>query len=213
MAERWSPKPKVAGSIPARPASKMTLKDLKSKIVAVPDWPKKGVVFRDITPALEDKKCLRFLIDELAKMAGEQGIDPVRGREGSQRASASNGVDKVVGIDARGFILAAPLAYKLKAGLAIARKKGKLPRATVSETYNLEYASEIIEMHQDSIKKGERILLVDDVLATGGTMASAVKIVGKLGGKVAGVLFFIELKDLAGRAKLKGQKIKSLIKF
>jgi len=173
----------------------MTLKDLKSKIVAVPDWPKKGVVFRDITPALEDKKCLRFLIDELAKMAADQGID------------------KVVGIDARGFILAAPLAYKLKAGLAIARKQGKLPRATVSETYNLEYASEIIEMHQDSIKKGERILLVDDVLATGGTMASAVKIVGKLGGKVAGVLFFIELKDLAGRAKLKGQKIKSLIKF
>lgn len=173
----------------------MTLQNLKSKIVAVPDWPKKGVVFRDITPALEDKKSWRFLIDELTKLAGEQRID------------------KVVGIDARGFILAAPLAYKLKAGLVIARKKGKLPRATIGQAYNLEYASDAIEMHQDSIKKGERVLLVDDVLATGNTMASAIKIVEKLGGKIAGVLFLIELKDLPGRAKLKGQKVKSLIKF
>jgi len=161
----------------------------------VPDWPKKGVMFRDITPVLEDKKCFQFLIDELAKMA--------KGKR----------IDKVIGIDARGFILAASLAYKLKAGLAIVRKKGKLPRPTVSETYDLEYASETVEMHQDSIKKGERILLVDDVLATGGTMSSVVKIIKKLGGKITGLLFFIELNNLGGRAKLKGQKIKSLIKF
>lgn len=173
----------------------MNLKNLKSKIVAVPDWPKKGVVFRDITPTLEDKKCLRFLIDELAKSAAGQGID------------------KVVGIDARGFLLASALAYKLKAGLAIVRKKGKLPRAAIGESYNLEYGSEVLEMHYDSIKKGERVLLVDDVLATGGTMAATVKIVNKLGGKITGLLFFIELKDLGGRTKLKGQKIKSLIRF
>ncbi|MEK9153507.1 MAG: adenine phosphoribosyltransferase [Patescibacteria group bacterium] len=173
----------------------MTIKDLKSKIVGVPDWPKKGVVFRDITPVLEDKKCFRFLVDELAKMAGKQEID------------------KVVGIDARGFLLASALAYKLKAGLAIVRKKGKLPRAAMGESYNLEYGSAMLEMHRDSIKKGERILLVDDVLATGGTMGATIKIVEKLGGKITGLLFFIELKGLGGRAKLKGQKIKSLIKF
>lgn len=191
----------------------MKLAQLKSKIVSVPDWPKKGVVFRDITPVLEDKECLRFLIDELAKLTVAQGTSPVRGREGSQRASASNGVDKVVGIDARGFLLASALAYKLEAGLAIVRKKGKLPRAAIGESYNLEYGSEMLEMHHDSIRKGERVLLVDDVLATGGTMSATVKIVKKLGGKITGLLFFIELKDLGGRAKLKGQKIKSLIKL
>jgi len=173
----------------------MTLQNLKSKIVSVPDWPKKGVVFRDITPVLEDKKCFQFLINELDRAAGRQKID------------------KVVGIDARGFLLASALAYKLKAGLAIVRKKGKLPRVAIGESYCLEYASETLEMHQDSIKKGERVLIVDDVLATGGTMAATVKIVQKLGGKITGLLFFIELKGLAGRAKLKGQKIKSLIKF
>jgi len=173
----------------------MTLKDLKSKIVAVPDWPKRGVVFRDITPALEDKKCFQFLINELAKAAAGQEID------------------KIVGIDARGFLLASALAYKLKTGLVIVRKKGKLPRAVMGESYNLEYGSETLEIHHDSIRKGERILLVDDVLATGGTMSATVKIVDKLGGKITGLLFFIELRGLGGRAKLKGQKIKSLIKF
>ncbi|MDD5750280.1 MAG: adenine phosphoribosyltransferase [Candidatus Pacebacteria bacterium] len=173
----------------------MTLKKLKSKIVSVPDWPKKGVVFRDITPVLEDKECFRFLIDSLVKAAGKQKID------------------KVVGIDARGFLLASALAYKLKAGLAIVRKKGKLPRNTVGESYDLEYASEILEMHRDGIKRGENILIVDDVLATGGTMAATVKIVRKLGGSISGLLFFIELDGLGGRKKLEGYDIRSLIKF
>ena len=173
----------------------MTLKDLKSKIIAVPDWPKKGVIFRDITPALEDKQCFRFLVNELAKLAGKQKID------------------KVVGIDARGFLIASALAYKLKVGLVIVRKKGKLPRAAMGESYNLEYGSETLEIHHDSIRKGERVLLVDDVLATGGTMAATVKIVKKMGGNITGLLFFVELKGLGGRTKLKGQKIISLIQF
>jgi len=173
----------------------MNLKVLKDKIRSVPDWPKKGIIFRDITPVLEDKKSFKFLIDKLASFYKKRKID------------------KVVGIDARGFILAAPLAYKLKTGLAIVRKGGKLPRKTIKKRYSLEYASQTLEMHQDSIKKGERVLLVDDVLATGGTMKAVCDIVKKLGGKIVGILFFIELKDLKGRKKLKGYKVKSLIKF
>lgn len=173
----------------------MNLKSLKEKIHSVPDYPKKGIIFRDITPVLEDKNSFYFLINKLASFFKNKKID------------------KIVGIDARGFLLAAPLAYKLKTGLTIVRKKGKLPRKTVKKSYSLEYASETLEMHQDSIKKGEKVLLVDDVLATGGTMAATCDLVEKLGGKIIGILFFIELKDLKGRKKLKKYKIKSLIKF
>lgn len=159
------------------------------------DWPQKGIVFRDITPVLEDGEVFQFLIDEMAKFCQEEEID------------------KIIGIDARGFILASVLAYKLKTGLAIVRKKGKLPYTTISQKYTLEYASETLEMHQDAVKKGERILLVDDLLATGGTMKATVDIVRKLGGTIVGILFFIELKNLKGREKLKGYKIKSLVEF
>ncbi|MDI6883424.1 MAG: adenine phosphoribosyltransferase [Patescibacteria group bacterium] len=173
----------------------MTLKNLKKKVRSIPDWPEKGVVFRDITPVLEDKKLFRFLIEELSKFA--KGENP----------------DKIVGIDARGFILASALAYKLKTGLAIVRKKGKLPYKTIKKKYTLEYAAETLEMHRDAIKKGERVLLIDDLLATGGTMKAASEIVKKLGGKIVGILFFIELKGLKGRKKLKGYRVKSLINF
>ena len=173
----------------------MNLNSLKEKVRSIPDWPQKGVIFRDITPILEDKNLFRFLIEELA------------------RSYKDKKVDKIVGIDARGFILAAALAYKLKTGLAIVRKKGKLPYKTIEKKYTLEYAAQTLEMHQDAINPGEKILLVDDVLATGGTMAATVDIVRKLGGKIVGILFFIELKDLKGRKKLKGYKMKSLINF
>ena len=173
----------------------MNLNSLKLKIRSIPDWPQKGIIFRDITPVLEDKKLFRFLIQELAKS--------FKGKK----------IDKIIGIDARGFIMAAALAYKLKTGLAIVRKKGKLPYKTIRKKYTLEYASETLEMHKDSIKPGERVLLVDDLLATGGTMAAAADIIKKLGGKILGILFFIELEDLKGRKKLKGYKTKSLIKF
>lgn len=171
------------------------MKEIKNKIRAIPDWPEKGVTFRDITPVLEDKKLFRLTINELAKLCENQKID------------------KIVGIDARGFILASALAYKLKTGLAIVRKKGKLPYKRISKDYALEYAAATLEMHIDAINPGEKILIADDVLATGGTMAATIDIVKELGGKIAGILFLIELKELKGREKIKGIKIKSLIKF
>ena len=173
----------------------MNLNSLKEKVRSVPDWPQKGIIFRDITPILEDKKLFHFLIEELAH---------------SYKAEK---IDKIVGIDARGFIMAAALAYKLKTGLTIVRKKGKLPAKTIKKKYTLEYSAETLEMHKDAIISGEKVLLVDDLLATGGTMAATCDIVKKLEGKVIGILFFIELKNLKGRKKLKGYKIKSLIKF
>jgi len=173
----------------------MNLEDLKSKIRSIPDWPQKGVIFRDITPVLENKKLFRFLIDEIAKFCRRKKID------------------KIVGIDARGFILASALAYKLKTGLSIVRKKGKLPWKTVRKNYKLEYAAETLEMHKDAVKPGEKILLCDDLLATGGTMKATADLVKKLDGKIVGILFFIELENLRGRKKLKGYRVKSLIKF
>ncbi|MFC1701070.1 adenine phosphoribosyltransferase [Patescibacteria group bacterium] len=173
----------------------MTINILEKNIRSISDWPKKGINFRDITPILEDAKLFRSLINELAKLC--------KGKK----------IDKVVGIDARGFILASALAYKLNSGLAIVRKKGKLPYKTISKKYTLEYASAILEMHKDSIKKKENILIVDDVLATGGTMSATVNIIKKLGGNIVGILFLIELEALKGRKKLRDQKIESLIKF
>lgn len=168
---------------------------IKSKIREIPDWPKKGVSFKDITPLLEDSRVFQKTIDALAI--------PYIGQK----------VDKVVGIDARGFILSAALAYKLGAGLAIVRKKGKLPAGRISKEYSLEYASNVIEMHQDSILPGQKVLLVDDVLATGGTMKAALDLVEELKGEIVGVDFLIELSYLNGREKLKDYKLRSLAKY
>jgi adenine phosphoribosyltransferase len=173
----------------------MKLSDLKNKIRSIPDFPKKGVVFRDITPVLQDKKAFRFLINELVK--------PYKNKK----------IDKVVGIDARGFLLASPIAFKLGAGLCIVRKRGKLPYETVAQKYSLEYGEETIEMHKDSILPGERILIVDDVIATGGTLKACANLVEKLGGKIVGIVVFVELKDLKGREKVKKYRLYSLIKF
>jgi len=174
----------------------MEIKELiKSKIREVPDWPKKGVNFKDITPLLQSKKLFCEMIGLLASPYLKEKID------------------KVVGIDARGFILAAAVAYRLKAGLAIVRKKGKLPSKTISKEYSLEYASNVLEMHEDSILPGERVIIIDDVLATGGTMEATVDLVKKLKGKIVGIEFLIELTYLKGRKNLKGQKIKSLLKY
>jgi adenine phosphoribosyltransferase len=168
---------------------------IKSKIREIPDWPKKGVGFKDITPLLEDKDLFRKAIDLMAKPYLKAKID------------------KVVGIDARGFLLASAMAYKLRAGIAIIRKKGKLPSKTIFQEYDLEYGSATIEMHKDSILPGERVLIVDDVLATGGTMEAAVSLVKKLKGKIIGISFLMELTFLKGGKKLKGQKIIPLIKY
>lgn len=168
---------------------------IESKIREIPDWPKRGVSFKDMTPLLEDKDVFHRTIDFL--------VAPY----------LKTKVDKVVGIDARGFILAAAVAYKLKTGLAIVRKKGKLPAKIVSKKYLLEYASNTLEMHKDAILPGEKILIVDDVLATGGTMKATVNLVEKLKGKIIGIDFLIELMYLKGRKSLRGRKIRSLMKY
>jgi 5'-methylthioadenosine phosphorylase len=168
---------------------------IRIKIREIPDWPKPGISFKDITPLLEDKKLFSKTIDELAKPYLNQKID------------------KIVGIDARGFLLASAMAYKLKTGVAIVRKQGKLPSKTISRKYALEYGSNTIEMHKDSILPGEKVLLVDDVLATGGTMKAAIDLVKELKGKIAGIEFLIELTYLNGKKVLGGQKIRSLIKY
>jgi len=169
--------------------------DLKSKIREIPDWPEKGVNFKDITPLLQDKEAFKFAIDEMANPFLE------------------NRPDIIVGIDARGFILAAAMAYKLGTGLAIIRKKGKLPHKTICQEYKLEYATNTIEMHEDAIQKDEKVLLVDDVLATGGTMEATCQIVEKLGGQIIGISFLIELDFLKGREKLKNYKVEALIHY
>ncbi|MFA6197903.1 MAG: adenine phosphoribosyltransferase [Patescibacteria group bacterium] len=173
----------------------MTVDKLKLGIRTIPNWPKKGIIFRDITPILEDKDLFRLLIDELAKLVPDSPID------------------KVVGIDARGFILASALAYKLGTGLVIVRKKGKLPYKTISQEYALEYASGNLEIHSDSIRPGENVLLCDDLLATGGTMRAASDLVQKLGGNIKGVLFFIVLESLRGINQLSNFNVKYLVKF
>jgi len=169
--------------------------NLKRKIRSIPNWPKKGVIFRDITPLLQDKKYFKQAIDDLTRLFKGQKID------------------KIVGIDARGFLLAAAMAYKLGTGIAIIRKKGKLPHKTLSQDYTLEYGKATVEIHNDAIKKGERVLIVDDVIATGGTLEAAVKLVNRLKGNLLGIALLINLKDLTGLKKLKGVKVKYLMEF
>lgn len=171
--------------------------DIKSRIREVPDWPKPGVNFKDITTLLEDPSAFREVIDLMTNQFSMQTVD------------------KVVGIDSRGFLLAGPVAYKLSAGLSIVRKKGKLPYRTVGREYTLEYASDSIEMHQDTIKPGEKVLLVDDICATGGTALATCDLIEKLGGVIIGVTFLIDLPFLGGSAKLKERNydVRALVEY
>jgi adenine phosphoribosyltransferase len=168
---------------------------LRSRVRDVPDFPRAGVVFKDITPLLADPVTLSRVIDEIVVELG-------RGT-----------VDKVVGIEARGFIVAAPVAYHMAAGFVPIRKKGKLPWQTESQSYELEYGEETIEIHTDAIARGERVAIVDDVLATGGTAAAAAHLVERLGGTVVSMAFLIELAFLKGREKLAGYEIVSLLQY
>lgn len=166
---------------------------LKEKIREILDFPTPGIKFKDITPLLEDPESFREAIDGLVDFFRETKID------------------KVVGIDARGFLLASAVAYLLNAGMVIVRKKGKLPHQTVVREHDLEYGRGTLEIHVDAIKKGERVLVIDDVLATGGTADAAVKLVEHLGGDVVGLGFLLELSYFPGREKLKNYNINSLI--
>jgi adenine phosphoribosyltransferase len=168
---------------------------IKGLIRDVPDFPEPGIVFRDITPVLADPIAFSTIIDLIVVHFG-------RGN-----------VDKVVGIEARGFILAAPVAYHFGAGVVPVRKKGKLPWDTVSEEYALEYGTATLELHQDAVRGGERVLVVDDVLATGGTAQAAVSLVERIGGKVCGIACLIELDFLKGREKVDGHDLFTLIHY
>ena len=171
------------------------MEQLRNIIRDVPDFPKKGILFKDITTLLEDAKSYQRMIDLLAnRYVGE-------------------GIDKVVGVEARGFIVGAALAYKLGAGIVLVRKPGKLPSETLKKTYDLEYGTDTLEIHQDAIKPGERILIADDLLATGGTMSAVVDMVTSMGGEIVECCFMAELDFLHGRKKLPEGKVFSLLNF
>jgi adenine phosphoribosyltransferase len=170
---------------------------LRERIRAIPDYPKPGIVFRDITTLLQDPAGFRDTVDLL--------VAPF----------ARNQVDKVVGIEARGFIVGGAVAHQLRAGFVPARKTGKLPWETVSQAYELEYGSDTIEVHTDCINPGERVLLVDDLIATGGSAEAALRLIEKVGGDIVGATFVVDLPDLGGRQRLadQGYAVSSLVSF
>ncbi len=171
--------------------------DLKTVIRTIPDYPKPGIQFRDITTLLADARGFRRAIDEL--------VQPLAGAK----------IDKVAGIEARGFILGGAIAHQLSVGFVPVRKKGKLPYETLSESYDLEYGTDEVEIHTDAVSKGERILLVDDLIATGGTAAAAIKLLERAGGEIVLCSFVVDLPDLGGSQKLRdmGKQVVSLIEF
>lgn len=168
---------------------------LEERIRDVPDFPKKGIIFKDITPLLKDTAAFKYVIDLLTERYHDKGVEVV------------------VAMEARGFILGAPLAYKLGVAFVPVRKVGKLPAETVSAQYSLEYGVDSLEMHKDAILPGQKVLIVDDLLATGGTIAATIELVEKLGGEVIGIAFLIELTFLNGRQKLKDYQVMSLIQY
>jgi adenine phosphoribosyltransferase len=168
---------------------------IKSKVRSIPDWPIKGVIFRDITTLLQDPKAHREISTIFYNRYADQNVD------------------KIVGIDARGFLFGSVLAYKLDVGFIPIRKKGKLPYKTIGESYTLEYGEETVEIHEDALSSGERVVIIDDLMATGGTMAAAASLVRKLGAEIIECAFVLELPDLNGREKLGNQKVFSIVEF
>jgi adenine phosphoribosyltransferase len=169
--------------------------DLKTHIRHVPDFPKAGILFYDITTLLQDPAGLRAAIDSIAGPFADQKID------------------LVVGIESRGFIFGAPVADRLGAGFAPVRKPGKLPSACIRESYALEYGTDTLEIHEDAVKPGQRVLIVDDLLATGGTARATTELVKKIGGTVHGLAFLIELVALNGRSKLTGENVHASLQY
>ena len=168
---------------------------LEDYIATVPDFPKKGIMFRDVTTLLENKDTLKLAIDSVQKLIGKTKFDIV------------------VGPESRGFIFGMPIAYNLNKSFVPVRKKGKLPRETISQEYNLEYGTATLEMNKTGIKQGDKVVIIDDLLATGGTMEAMIKMVESLGGKVVKICVLIELPALKGRELLKDYKVESCIKY
>ena len=169
--------------------------DIKSLIRVIPDFPEKGISYKDITTLLKDGKALKYVIDLFCDMAKDLNIDIV------------------IGPEARGFILGTAVAYGLNAGFVPMRKPGKLPAETISEAYSLEYGKDSLEIHSDAVKPGQNVLIIDDLLATGGTLYTTCKLVEKLQGNVVAIFTLIELNDLKGREKLKEYNVQSLIEY
>jgi adenine phosphoribosyltransferase len=187
------------------------VKELKSSIRSIPDFPKKGILFRDITTLLKESQRFKDAIEIIAeKYIEEERIDktpPYKGIGGSIP------VDKVIAVEARGFIFGGAIAYKLGAGFIPVRKKGKLPAEVLEATYELEYGTDTLQVHRDAINRGDKVLIVDDLLATGGTAKAACQLIEKIGARIIGIEFLIELTDLQGIEKLKGYPVHSIIKF
>lgn len=171
------------------------MKKVEDYVRSIPDFPEEGIIFRDITSVIQDPDGLKLAIDEMGALIRD--ID----------------FDVVVGPESRGFIFGVPIAYNFGKGFVPIRKKGKLPCETVSAEYKLEYGTAIMEIHKDAIKKGQKVVIVDDLIATGGTTEVMIKLIEQLGGEVVGVVFFMELEGLKGRDKLKGYKVESVIKY
>ena len=169
--------------------------DLKQYITIVEDWPKPGITFKDITTLMDNGDAYRYATDQIVTYAKEKQID------------------LVVGPEARGFIIGCPVAYSLGVGFAPVRKEGKLPRETVKVDYGLEYGKDVLTIHKDAIKPGQRVLITDDLLATGGTIEATIKLVEELGGVVAGIAFLIELSYLDGKEKLKAYDVLTLMTY
>lgn len=171
------------------------MKKLEDYVVSIPDYPEPGIIFRDVTSILQDADGLKLAIDGLQEQL--EGLD----------------FDVIAGTESRGFIFGMPIAYNLHKPFVLVRKKGKLPRETVSAKYDLEYGSAEIEMHKDSIKPGQKVVLIDDLIATGGTIEAAAKLVEELGGEVVRIIFLMELAGLKGRERLKDYDVASVIRY
>lgn len=171
------------------------MKKLEEYVVSIPDFPEKGIIFRDVTSVLQDAEGLQLAINTMQELVKDLEFDAV------------------VGAESRGFIFGTPIAYNQKKPFILIRKKGKLPRETVSIDYELEYGTATIEMHKDSIQKGQKVLIVDDLIATGGTTEAMIKLVEQLGGKVVGIVVLMELAGLKGRERLAGYRLDSAIRY
>ena len=171
------------------------MKKIEEYVRSIPDFPEPGIIFRDVTSILQDADGLRLAVDSMQKCL-----------EGTE-------VDVIVGMESRGFLFGVPIAYNLNRPFGMVRKQGKLPCETISRTYDLEYGSATIEIHKDAIKPGQRVAIIDDLIATGGTVEAAAKMVEELGGQVVKIVFLMELAGLKGREKLKGYDVSSVISY
>lgn len=171
------------------------MKALEEYVTTIPNFPKEGIMFRDVTTILSDKDGFKLAIDSLIEAL--EGVD----------------FDLIIGSESRGFVFGAPVAYAMNKGFILVRKKGKLPREVISEEYDLEYGTAILEMHTDAIKKGQKVVIIDDLVATGGTTEAVIRLVEREGGKVVKIGFVMELEGLKGREKLKDYDVFSIIKY